>query len=177
MIGEYIDEENLLASRAAIKEIFFLSSRSGAKLSGIEKDCFFQTWAGYYLDSLPTQTLVFKTNLGKIVGYLTGCYDSVAALDLYKNLFYYRAFETYYSQYPTHFHINCHPNFRNTGIGGALVEAFVQNSAERGVPGVHLVTARSADNRRFYESHEFHLHATKGFGSGDLVLLGRKCGT
>ena len=85
MIGEYIDEENLLASRAAIKEIFFLSSRSGAKLSGIEKDCFFQTWAGYYLDSLSTQTLVFKTNLGKIVGYLTGCYDSVAALDLYKN--------------------------------------------------------------------------------------------
>ena len=89
MIGEFIDQENLVASRSAIKEIFFLSSRSGAKLSGSEKEIFFQTWAGYYLDILPAQTLVFKTNLGKIVGYLTGCYDCVAALDLYNNLFYY----------------------------------------------------------------------------------------
>ena len=175
MIGEFIDQENLVASRSAIKEIFFLSSRSGAKLSGSEKEIFFQIWAGYYLDILPAQTLVFKTNLGKVVGYLTGCYNSIAALGLYKNLFYYRAFETYYSQYPTHFHVNCHPDFRNKGIGGALVDEFVQNSAKQGATGVHLVTGSSARNHRFYQSHEFYHKATKGFSSGDLVLLGRKC--
>ena len=57
-----------------------------------DRECFFHTWAGWYLDSLPGETLLARHVEGEIVGYLAGCLDSNAAFPLYRHIFYFKAF-------------------------------------------------------------------------------------
>jgi GNAT superfamily N-acetyltransferase len=175
MIKMFAEESDLVSARSAIKDIFFLSSNGTENLSKDDKEVFFETWSGFYLDSLPKQVFLFKSNSGTTVGYLTGCYDSAGAAALYRRLFYFRGFNKYYQNYPAHFHVNCHPDLRGRGIGGQLVEAFIKNVAQRRLAGVHLVTGAKARNRSFYDLHGFYLQGKKTFGGKELVLLGRNC--
>lgn len=175
MIGRFAEEENPAEIRAKIKEIFFLSSRRGNVLRGVAREQFFGCWADYYLDNIPDQTLLFKTPSRGIAGYLTGCFNSAAARPLYRDLFYYQAFDKWYKQYPAHFHVNCHPNFRSQGIGRVLVETFVGYASQAGAVGVHLVTGTRARNRRFYERQKFFSQTTCRLNNSYLVLLGRVC--
>ena len=173
MISAFIEEKDRIGAHARVKEIFFLSSYSGALLVGVAREKFFDLWAGYYLEEMPEYTLLFKTESGKIIGYLTGCLNSAAALPLYGNCFYYRDFDGFYAEYPAHFHVNCHPKFRSRGVGKKLVQSFVSGLKQVGIPGVHLVTGKGARNRRFYERLSFIERATCQLDGRDLVLLGR----
>ena len=73
MIKMFAEESDLVSARSAIKDIFFLSSNGTENLSKDDKEVFFETWSGFYLDSLPKQVFLFKSNSGTTVGYLTGC--------------------------------------------------------------------------------------------------------
>jgi len=173
MINAFIEEKDLIGARARVKEIFFLSTYSGASLVGVAREKFFDCWAGYYFEEMPEHTLLFKTGSGKIIGYLTGCLNSAAARHLYDSCFYYRDFHGFYTEYPAHFHVNCHPKFRGLGVGKKLVQNFVSGLKQVGNPGVHLVTGKGARNRRFYERLRFIERATIRSNKSDLVLLGR----
>ena len=175
MISRFVEEENPAEIRAQIKEIFFLSSRRMKVLRGVAREQVFGSWAGYYLDKIPDQTLLFKTHSCGIVGYLTGCFNSAGARPLYRDLFYYQAFDKWYEQYPAHFHVNCHPDFRSQGIGKVLVETFVGYASQAGAAGVHLVTGTRARNRQFYERQKFFKQTTCRLNNTYLVLLGRVC--
>jgi len=176
MIHAFIEEKDSIGARERIKEIFFLSSHSGASLAGVARKKFFDCWAGYYLDKIPEQTLLFKARSGEIVGYLTGCLNSAAASPLYRSCFYYREFNVFYTEFPAHFHVNCDPEFRGRGIGRKLVETFVNRVKQAGAPGAHLVTGKAARNRRFYERLCFVERATCQLNKSDIVLLGRDIG-
>ena len=93
MISAFIEEIDRIGAHARVKEIFFLSSRSGASLAAVAREKFFDCWAGYYLEEMPEHTLLFKTESGKIIGYLTGCLNSAAARPLYGSCFYYSDFD------------------------------------------------------------------------------------
>ena len=173
MISVFIEEKDSIKAYARVTEIFFRSSHSGTSLKGVAKEKFFDCWVGYYLEEIPEQTLLFKTESGNIVGYLTGCLNSAAARPLYGSCFYYSEFDGFYTEYPAHFHVNCDPEFRGQGIGRKLVETFVGRLKQVGNPGAHLVTGKAARNRRFYERLSFVERATCQLNKTDLVLLGR----
>ena len=173
MISAFVEEKDSIGAQTRVKEIFFLSSYSGASLVGVAREKFFDCWVGYYLEKIPEHTLLFKTQSGKIVGYLTGCINSAAARPLYCSCFYYREFEGFYAEYPAHFHVNCHPEFRGRGIGRKLVQNFINRLKRLGNPGVHLVTGKGARNRPFYERLSFMERAACQLDKRDLVLLGR----
>ncbi len=173
MISAFIEEKDRIGAHARIKEIFFLSSYSGAPLVGAAREKFFDCWAGYYLEEMPEHTSLFKMESGRIIGYLTGCLNSAAARPLYGSCFYYREFDGFYAEYPAHFHVNCDPKFRGRGVGKRLVQHFVSGLKQVGNPGVHLVTGKGARNRRFYERLGFIERATCQLNKSDLVLLGR----
>ena len=157
-----------------VRDIFFLTSRQGAYLAGCQKEDFFYSWAGWYMETAPEQTLLIRNADKKIVGYLVGCLDSASARRLYQNLFYYKAFAHCYSEYPSHFHVNCDPDFQSVGFGGALVKRFVSDAHDLGIKGVHLVTGEAAKNRSFYEKLEFRKYDQKFVSNSSLVLLGKK---
>ena len=155
-------------------DIFFLTSRQGAYLVECQKEDFFYSWAGWYMETAPDQTLLIRNADKKIVGYLVGCLDSTSARRLYQRLFYYKAFAHCYREYPSHFHVNCDPDFQSVGFGGALVKRFVSNAHDSGIKGVHLVTGATAKNRSFYEKLKFMEYDKKLIGNSSLVLLGKK---
>ena len=175
MITRLSDEAGHAAARDRIEEIFFLSSGADSGLVGADKKRFWRRWTEYYLSEVQESVLLYRTPRGVLAAYLTGCPDSAAARPLYDDLFYYRAFEGLYGLYPAHFHVNCHPDFRDRGIGAALVEFFVAECGAAGLAGVHLVTAAGARNRRFYARCGFAEQARRQIADSDMVLLGRLC--
>ena len=170
-LSEELDPNTVLKR---VRDIFFLTSRQGADLAGCQKEDFFYNWAGWYMETAPEQTLLIRNANKKIVGYLVGCLDSTSARRLYQCLFYYKAFAHCYSEYPSHFHVNCDPDFQSVGFGGALVKRFVSDAHDLGIKGVHLVTGEVAKNRSFYEKLEFREYDQKFVSNSSLVLLGKK---
>ena len=161
------------AALERIEAIFFLSSASGGTLLGADREAFYRRWTGYYLAEHADLVLLSEKD-GAVAGYLTGCDRSADAKPLFDDLFYYRAFEDCYADYPAHLHINVHPDYRNSGIGADLVTAFETLCAARGCAGVHVVTAASARNRAFYERLGYEAVSERRVAERDLVLLGRK---
>lgn len=61
-------------------------------------------------------------------------------------------------QYPAHLHINLLPGWRGLGLGRSLIEAYLCQLRELGIPGVHLHTTNmNATACRLYEQLGFHL--------------------
>ncbi len=162
-------------ARAEIETIFFLSSGTGARLAGAARGRFFATWTGYYL-SKPESVWLRHGPDGKLAGYLTGCLDSAGAEPLYEALFYYRAFGDQYPAFPAHFHINCHPNYRNQGFGAELVAAFLGACRDADVGGAHVVTGAGARNASFYDRCGLTERARRDVDGKPLVLLARNLG-
>ena len=168
-----LDAAERKAALERIEEIFFLSSAAGGTLLGDERDDFYRRWTGYYLDQHPDLVLLPEAS-GVVIGYLTGCDRSAEASRLYDDLFYYRAFEDCYAEYPAHLHVNVHPDHRGARVGAELVRHFEGLCQNRGCAGVHLVTAARARNRAFYERLGYEEISVRRVEERDLVLLGRK---
>ncbi len=171
-LGDCSDPDRALAE---IETIFFLSSETGARLAGAAQRRFFPTWTNYYL-SMPGLVWLRHGPDGKLAGYLTGCLDSAGAEPLYDALFYYRAFEDQYRAFPAHFHVNCHPDLRNQGVGAELVAAFVGACRDAGVGGAHVVTGAGARNTSFYGRCGLTERARRDVDGKSLVLLARSLG-
>ena len=156
-----------------IEEIFFLSSSERTFDTDDARQRFLDAWTGYYRESEPDGIYLSLTPDKRIVGYLMGCRDSRAATRLYADIASYATFEDRFGAYPAHFHVNCHPDHRNRGVGGRLVMAFLDDCRGRGVAGVHVVTAEGARNVGFYRRCGFEAIARRRWRDRDLVCLGQ----
>tara|TARA_B100000686_G_scaffold296202_1_gene327628 strand:+ start:999 stop:1544 length:546 start_codon:yes stop_codon:yes gene_type:complete len=156
-----------------VRKVFALTSTNGSSLVGSEVENFFFHWAGWYMENFPEQTLLMWGPEKKIIGYLVGCLDSASAGELFKNIFYYKKFAHWYTEYPSHLHVNCHPKYQGGGHGEALVEKFGRDAQVAGTRGLHVVTGSGARNRTFYERLKFRECDQKLIDGRSLVLLGK----
>ena len=157
-----------------IAAIFFLSSPTQRFASPDERDAFLERWTGWYRDEAPELVLAALASDGTVAGYLTGCHDSGAAKRLYGDIESYALFDDLFGDYPAHFHVNCHPDWRCKGIGRRLAEAFITGCAGQGIAGVHVVTAEGAHNAEFYRRRGLEAVAARPWQGRDLVLMGRR---
>ncbi len=171
-LGE--DERSKALER--VEDIFFLSSAGGGTLLGPDREKFYRRWTGYYLDRHPDLVLLAEDD-GAVIGYLMGCDRSAEATRLFDDIFYYRAFEECFPDYPGHLHLNVLPEHRGVGVGARLLARFEALCGARGCAGVHLVTAAGAHNRAFYERAGYRTGSERRVEERDLVLLGRKIPT
>lgn len=61
------------------------------------------------------------------------------------------------ADYPSHLHINIHPDFQRQGLGHCLMDALLSHHRNSGTPGIYLRVAE--DNRKgvtFYRKYGFH---------------------
>ncbi len=157
-----------------VEEIFF---RSAARLdfaSEQDKRDFLARWTGFYLESEPEGIFLAMAADRRVAGYLTGCADSRGASRLYRDIPYYSLFEDCFEAFPAHFHVNCHPDFRNQGVGTRLVEAYLAHCARAGLPGVHVVTAPGARNVTFYHRCGLDFALRRSWQGRQLLFLGAK---
>ena len=167
------DEVDCQKAIASVREVFFRTSPYGRSLKGADREEFFFNWAGWYMHNCPEQTLLIRDAREKIIGYLVGFFDSASGEELFKRIFYYKEFARWYVEYPSHFHINCHPDYQRLGHGAALVHKFGHDAKVSGVRGLHIVTGSKARNRGFYERLEFRQLDQKMVDGRSLVLLGK----
>lgn len=163
-----------LAPWPMIEEIFYRSSAVKEFANLHAKRAFFERWIGYYRDFEAERLLLALMPGGQVVGYLTGCADSGSAAKLYQDIPYYGLFEDHFEAYPAHLHVNCHPAFRNRGIGSRLVQAFTEAASREGVGGVHVVTEPQARNVAFYRRCGFFYAVTRRWHGRELLLLGQR---
>jgi GNAT superfamily N-acetyltransferase len=157
-----------------VEEIFFLSAARQNFATAQDRQDFLARWTGYYLECEPEGVFLAIAARDRVAGYLTGCADSRGASRLYRDIPHYSLFEDCFEAYPAHFHVNCHPNFRNRGIGTRLVEAYLTHCARAGLPGVHVVTAPGARNVTFYRRCGLDVAVARSWQNQQLLLLARK---
>ncbi|TWA74075.1 ribosomal protein S18 acetylase RimI-like enzyme [Azospirillum brasilense] len=158
------------AAVAALEDIFFLSTLRKDFASAEERDAFFHTWTGWYVERAPNDVWFALDGDGAIIGYLTGCKDSAEAVDLARIIPKYEVFADRFAAFPAHLHVNVRPGFRDHGIGRALVDRFAEDCRADGLPGLHLVTGVFARNVSFYQRAGFTVATQRG----PLLFLGRR---
>ena len=161
----------------AVEEIFFLSAARRDFATAADRRDFLTRWTGYYRECEPEGIFLAMAAHGRVSGYLMGCADSRGALRLYRDIPHYSLFEDCFEAYPAHFHVNCHPGFRNRGIGARLVEAYMTHCARAGLPGVHVVTATGARNVSFYRRCGLDVAVARSWQGRELLLLATRLGT
>ncbi|AWJ91600.1 N-acetyltransferase (plasmid) [Azospirillum baldaniorum] len=157
------------AALAALEDIFFLSTLRKDFATAAERDAFFRTWTGWYVERAPDDVWFALAEDGAVIGYLTGCKDSAGAVDLARIIPKYEVFADRFAAFPAHLHVNVRPGFRDHGIGRALVDRFAEDCRADGLPGLHLVTGVFARNVSFYQRAGF----TAATQRGALLFLGR----
>ena len=158
----------------AVEETFFLSAARRDFVTEQEKNDFLVRWTGYYRECEPEGVFLALAADGRVAGYLTGCADSRGASRLYRDIPHYGLFEDCFEAYPAHFHVNCHPDFRNRGIGTRLVEAYLLHCVRAGLPGVHVVTAPEARNVAFYRRCGLDFVVERSWQGRQLLFLGTR---
>lgn len=160
--------------KAAIERIFFAASGTQVFASEAARSVFCERWLGRYLDHDPGHVFVARAGSGQIVGYLVGSCDDPARTQRFADIGFFAQFSQLTRAYPAHLHVNLDANARAGGIGSALVEAFCQQVAAAGLPGVHVVTGRGVRNVGFYERLAFVERGAATFNGREIVFLGRE---
>lgn len=154
---------------AEISEIFFEASSKKNFESPEEKDKFFQKWLGKYLECFPDWTFLAVED-GVLLGYITGCPDSLKYAELSQPIV---GGPADYQNYPAHLHINCHRNSRGKGVGGKLLKKFEENCKEKGLSGVHLITLEGEANVAFYLKNLYKIVSKKEEKKGNLLFMAK----
>jgi GNAT superfamily N-acetyltransferase len=169
-----MDGGSLLADLAAQVDAIFFEASGRSFASADERAAFRQRWLGRYLQGGTDVVLLAQDGAGAVAGYLVGALEDPAGQERFADIGYFRtAFRALCIRYPAHLHINLAPAFRNCGIGSRLIAAFAGCAARAGAPGMHVVTARSARNVRFYTRCGFAEVGATCWNGRDLVFLGK----
>jgi ribosomal protein S18 acetylase RimI-like enzyme len=165
--------------RAAIRTICHQVGYMGEPASWYWRhaESFADIWTGYYVDDEPESLLVAELD-GRVIGYLTGCVDSLRAPNparavtraALRNALFVRpgtagflwrgardslfedgvpSGELVDPRWPSHLHINLLPEARRLGAGTSLMRAWFTRLAKVRSPGCHLGTL--FENRRGIE--------------------------
>lgn len=168
-IGEEKIYEDLVSQ---VQFIFYASSSLKDFSSPERKQSFFKRWCGDYMTLYPDQFFIMKEG-NKVLGYLSGCSDSLAALSVVE-VPGFSLFKDLFLKYPAHFHINFHPECRGRGLGGQLANNFCNSLKVKGINGLHLVTSPDALNISFYRRLGFNVEVKREFNQKDLLFMGKE---
>ena len=164
------DRQNLVP---AIDEIFFESSATRSFADDATRAAFRERWLGRYLAQDPQWTYVAVASDGALAGYLVGAVDDPGTAPRFADIGFANTFAPQTAIYPAHLHVNLAPQFRNRGIGGALIAAFAADAARAGAPGMHVVTGAASRNVGFYAKNGFREVARAAFNGHEVVMLAR----
>ncbi len=172
IIRRYLDVVSTLKVEDEIDAIFFESSNTKSFESDARRGAFRERWLGRYLKHDPRFAYLAFAR-GDVVGYLVGAIDDPALASRFADIDYFATLGVLTKQFPANLHVNIAQKFRNQGIGGLLIERFVEDAKAAGAPGVHVVTSVGAPNVRFYNRNGFLEIARTGKGE-QLVFLARR---
>lgn len=137
----------------AIKAICADTGRQGEPVDDEEREAFAEHWIGPYRDLRPAWTMVALVDK-TVVGYLTGCPDTLAFEKERRRVFRPQPdsrelFPTeirlkLWTENPAHLHMNIAADFRGLGAGAALLKAFFDELKKAGVPSAHVICGPAA---------------------------------
>ncbi len=170
---EPLGEDATPATLAEVERIFFTASLRTTFADDAERAAFRERWLGRYLLHDRAHAFIARAGDGSVAGYVIGSLADPARGGRFGDLSYFADFADLTARYPAHLHINLDPAWRSQGIGARLLEAFASHAAERGAPGVHIVTGADARNVRFYDRCGFQPLRTCAWESGTILFMGR----
>ena len=168
--------------RAAVREICCDTADAGAPVERFfpDREVFADVLTRYYTDFAPATSWVAEQD-GRVVGYLTGCLATrqflrtlalrIVPAALVKAIAHGSLWHRFVRQnwrrpaaqrhqlladYPAHLHLNLRADYRGQGAGRQLLEKFLAQARQAGVPGIHAgVSEANAAGRRFFERAGF----------------------
>ncbi|MFV0368029.1 MAG: GNAT family N-acetyltransferase [Hyphomicrobiaceae bacterium] len=166
---------------AALDAIFYEASHTKSFESEGVREAFRHRWLGRYLDDFPELSQVLFVG-GTIVpetlaGYVIGAHHDPALTDRYDDIGYFPLLADLTRRFPAHLHINLRHDLRGRGYGAVLIERFVEDVRDAGLPGVHVVTGAGLRNVGFYKRNGFEFSRTFPWKGNELVFLGRDVAT
>jgi GNAT superfamily N-acetyltransferase len=169
-LSELGQNPSLFETIRDIEKIFFENSVRKAFSSEKQRLDFYHHWMDYYLNHERNNFYLALTETG-VIGYLTGCLDSIQAAPHFKKHTGFTLFSDLHYQYLAHLHINLLPSFQGFGIGSKLIRSFVAeaNALKR---GVHIVTDPQARNASFYERLGFSDRRERKTESAHYLFMG-----
>jgi GNAT superfamily N-acetyltransferase len=136
-----------------LSEIFFEASTKKEFKDQKEKDTFFWKYVGFYLSHYPEYAWLAVQD-GKVLGYVLGM-PFTQDPSLYAIQPHLKAFQDHFKLYPAHLHVNCHVDARGHGVGKKLVLQLISQLKDQKVPGMHIMTGPTSDNKVFYQKLGF----------------------
>ncbi|WP_108652809.1 GNAT family N-acetyltransferase [Dongshaea marina] len=147
------------------------------RISEIETLCFPQSEAAD-LDAFKQRFAVFPECFivievdGKVVGHINGCINN--KLEITDALFENASLHQPDGMYQTIFGLAVDPKFQHQGYASRLIQAFIQQSKERGLRGIVLTCKEHLVN--YYERHGFKLEGQSNSTHGgslwfDMTLI------
>jgi GNAT superfamily N-acetyltransferase len=163
---------DLTPARLAQVDAIFFEASGRSFPSAWEGAVFRERWLGRFLKGGTDVVLLALDPTGAVAGYLVGALQDPAEQPRFADIDYFRGgFRELCRRYPAQLHINLAPASRGRGRGARLIGVFAARAAAGGAPGMHVVTARSARNVRFYLRCGFaELGSTRWLGREVLFL-------
>jgi GNAT superfamily N-acetyltransferase len=169
-----VDEANWKCLLPIVENIFFTTSRIQKFADEQARNSFKARWLDRYLNHYIDNFFIARADDGVLIGYLAGCLENPILNPHFTDLGYYKVFAPYCASYPCHLHINVAADYRNHGVGAALIEAFAEQASNIQAPGMHVVTNEGARNIRFYERNDFRPLSTTHSNGMRVVFMGRQ---
>lgn len=154
-----------------IEEIFFESSARKSFCDEKERARFQWKYLGFYLTHFPEYAWIARSQ--RVLGYCLGM-PTTQSPELYQLQPHLATFESYYSEFPGHLHINCHADARGQGLGSKLVKEFEKGMQERGIKGIHLMTSPESRNRSFYQRLGYTFEIELAYQGSPILLMGKR---
>lgn len=121
---------------------------AGDPVEPAEREAFAEHWVGPYRKLRPDWTWVVVMDR-RVVGYLTGCPDTLAFEDERQRVFKpspdSREFFSpavrlkLWTEHPAHLHMNIAAEYRGLGAGAALLQEYFKELRRAGVASAHLI--------------------------------------
>lgn len=157
---------------AGIDEIFFGASFQTSFRDEREREQFRALWVGRYLKDFPELCLIALRDT-TVAGYLAGYMPRGDTVHAFKDQHHMPVFADLHPAFPAHLHVNVHPLERSCGLGGQLVERFVDVCRENRCIGVHIVTGNGGRNNGFYRRLGFTHEVRRATENRDMIFMGR----
>ena len=155
-----------------IDDIFFKSSAKRDFCSHEERLSFRERWLARYILKHRGSFFV-ALDAGRAIGYLAGCLENPTKLNHFTDIAYFSYIDDICRKYPAHLHINIAEQYRNRGLGAALVERFAGWAKLHSVEGIQIVTSSTSRSIPFYRRSGFSELRTFPWNSGIAVCMGR----
>jgi len=138
---------------AAIGALCADTGRQGQPVDDSERGGFAEHWVGPYRELRPDWTMVAVVD-EKVIGYLTGCPDTLAFEKERRKVFQPQLDSREFippairlklwTEHPAHLHMNIAADFRGFGMGSALLRRFFAELRKAAVPSAHVICGPSS---------------------------------